>query len=61
MTGVELLIFVSCIAIDGDSLKCDSQNVRLWGIDAPEMQQYCRSFDQPYLCGLEARKAMEKE
>ncbi len=25
-----------CVAIDGDSLRCDGENIRLLGIDAPE-------------------------
>ena len=31
-----------CIAIDGDTLKCESENIRLLGIDAPEMPGHCR-------------------
>ncbi|QIQ87958.1 thermonuclease family protein [Erythrobacter sp.] len=27
---------LSCVAVDGDSLRCDDERIRLLGIDAPE-------------------------
>lgn len=39
---------------DGDTLRIGSQNVRLWGIDAPELEQACGA--KP--CGMEARAAL---
>jgi micrococcal nuclease len=30
-----------CIAIDGDTLNCDGERIRLLGIDAPEMPGHC--------------------
>lgn len=33
---------VGCRAIDGDTLRCGSERIRLIGIDAPEMPGHCR-------------------
>lgn len=30
------LIFVACLAIDGDTLRCGPERIRLTGIDTPE-------------------------
>lgn len=34
---------VACRAIDGDTLDCDGERIRLNGIDAPEMPGHCRA------------------
>ena len=44
--------------IDGDSLRVAGHEIRLAGIDAPELHQTCRRAGQPYACGLEARAAL---
>lgn len=31
-----------CTAIDGDTLRCGSERIRLLGIDAPELRGHCR-------------------
>jgi len=31
-----------CIAVDGDTLRCGAERVRLLGIDAPELPGHCR-------------------
>lgn len=31
-----------CIAVDGDTLRCGSERIRLNGIDAPELPGHCR-------------------
>ncbi|PZQ23986.1 MAG: nuclease [Sphingopyxis macrogoltabida] len=36
-----LEVIVGCFAIDGDTLNCDGEIVRLLGIDAPEMPGSC--------------------
>lgn len=32
----------ACIAVDGDTLRCGSERVRLLGIDAPELPGHCQ-------------------
>ena len=48
------------LVIDGDTIKIDSNKIRLFGIDAPEKKQKCKkiflsiyifSFDKSYDCG----------
>lgn len=34
--------FIGCRAIDGDTLRCGRERIRLLGIDAPEMPGHCR-------------------
>ncbi|MCA0433765.1 MAG: thermonuclease family protein [Proteobacteria bacterium] len=45
-------------AKDGDSLTLNDTEVRLFGIDAPELHQTCGSPDGEYPCGREARTAL---
>jgi endonuclease YncB( thermonuclease family) len=43
-------------AIDGDSLKVAGQDIRLKGIDAPEISQYCQNnVGREYACGVVAK------
>jgi endonuclease YncB( thermonuclease family) len=42
-------------AIDGDSLRLGGREIRLWGIDAPEMRQQCRVGGKDQPCGRDAR------
>ena len=44
--------------IDGDSLRVGAEEVRLEGVDAPELQQTCERAGRPYPCGEEARAAL---
>ena len=39
------LILASCFAVDGDTIRCGSERVRLLGIDAPEIHG-CPSYRQ---------------
>jgi len=41
--------------IDGDGLKIEGQSVRLWGIDAPELDQTCTLEGRETPCGEDAR------
>jgi endonuclease YncB( thermonuclease family) len=41
--------------IDGDTLEIHGSRIRLWGVDAPESTQLCRSEDsERYRCGAQA-------
>lgn len=39
-----LSLFLACtlVAVDGDTLRCGRERIRLLGIDAPEMAGHCR-------------------
>jgi endonuclease YncB( thermonuclease family) len=43
---------------DGDSLRVNGVEIRLKGIDAPELRQTCEREGQPYRCGQEARSVL---
>lgn len=45
-------------ARDGDSLRVARQEVRLWGIDAPEFDQSCDREGRAWDCGRAARAAL---
>ena len=48
-------------AIDGDSLRKDSGELRLFGIDAPELHQTCANrMGGDYPCGREAQRALAR-
>jgi endonuclease YncB( thermonuclease family) len=40
--------------IDGDTIEVDGERVRLFGIDAPESEQYCEAGGGEYPCGTMA-------
>ncbi len=46
--------------VDGDSIEIAGSDIRLKGIDAPEMAQVCRRGGQPYRCGDEARRHLAR-
>jgi endonuclease YncB( thermonuclease family) len=47
------------VAVDGDSLRRDGRDYRLFGIDAPELHQSCTDrYGVSYACGQGARKAL---
>src|SRR5512134_2004810 len=37
--------------IDGDTIVVAGERIRLQGIDAPELQQTCTAYGQPWACG----------
>jgi len=42
-------------AADGDTLTLGADRIRLFGIDAPELQQTCQRGGQSWACGAEAK------
>jgi endonuclease YncB( thermonuclease family) len=46
--------------IDGDTLQIDDHTLQLYGIDAPELGQYCQRGDDLWACGLEAAMFLQK-
>lgn len=45
--------------IDGDSIRIDNQDIRLAGIDAPELRQICKEGDKDFRCGVTAKQHLE--
>jgi endonuclease YncB( thermonuclease family) len=43
---------------DGDGFRIGGERVRLWGIDAPELDQQCSRDRTAYPCGIDARDAL---
>jgi endonuclease YncB( thermonuclease family) len=57
--GARLL--TSAIAIDGDSLRAGGDEIRLLGIDAPELRQTCRDQrGKDWSCGRAARDELRR-
>ena len=44
--------------VDGDGLRVGSERLRLWGIDAPELDQECKRDGANYPCGKQSRAAV---
>ena len=52
-------ITAPAIVTDGDSIKIDSQRIRILGIDAPEAKQSCQRDGEPWQCGKSATEALK--
>lgn len=46
------------LILDGDTLEVGGQRFRLFGIDAPELDQVCQRAERAYPCGEVARAAL---
>ena len=55
---------------DGDTIKINDQKIRLFGIDAPEIKQFCKevylsflifNFKRDYKCGEKSTNALKKK
>lgn len=49
------------LAIDGDSLRLDGAEIRLTGIDAPELDQTCERDGRPWRCGQAAKAYLAQQ
>ena len=57
VTGLRSVERVSAVAVDGDSLRTGVTDIRLSGIDAPELSQTCRDeHGRVWACGSEAHR-----
>jgi len=45
---------------DGDSFELEGFEIRLYGIDAPELHQTCERDGKEYDCGKQARRFLQK-
>ena len=47
--------------IDGDTIILNSEKIRFYGIDTPEIKQTCTdNYGHTYLCGVKAKLELEK-
>jgi len=46
--------------LDEDSIALQGNRVRLWGIDAPELNQTCLRGGQAWACGRDAARALDR-
>ena len=47
--------------IDGDTIILNSEKIRLYGIDTPEIKQTCTdNYGHTYLCGIKAKLELKK-
>lgn len=53
-----MTILGSTRVVDGDSLYVGGTEIRIYGIDAPELAQTCQRAGQPWTCGAEAARAL---
>ena len=42
MIPLALAVLAQCIAVDGDTIRCGDERIRLIAIDAPEMPGHCQ-------------------
>ena len=45
---------------DGDSFVLNGEEIRLWGVDAMELTQFCQKAGRDYLCGQLAKAHLQK-
>ncbi|AQX19700.1 thermonuclease family protein [Bartonella sp. WD16.2] len=50
----------NAIIIDGDSIRIGDVMIRLVGIDAPELRQFCGTEAERYPCGIKAKEHLQK-
>jgi endonuclease YncB( thermonuclease family) len=50
----------NAVVRDGDTLKIKGINIRLYGLDAPELKQPCYKNDVKWMCGVDSKNELEK-
>jgi endonuclease YncB( thermonuclease family) len=53
-------IYGSATVVDGDTLRMDDTRIRLFGIDAPELDQSCSKDGAKWQCGREAFERLSR-
>ena len=46
--------------IDGDTIRIKNNKIRLYGIDAPELNQFCKNENKLWACGKESKNLLNK-
>lgn len=46
--------------IEADLIELNGTKLRLWGVDAPESEQWCTKNGRQWRCGVEAQKALRE-
>lgn len=59
VTASAQMVSGSAEAIDGDSLSVSGLPFRLFGIDAPELQQTCNRAGEVWACGEESKRQLQ--
>ncbi|HEX2884896.1 thermonuclease family protein [Vineibacter terrae] len=54
----ETILSGTAAGLDEDSIALQGQRVRLWGIDAPAVEQTCKRGGKPWTCGRDAARAL---
>ncbi|HJQ57606.1 MAG TPA: thermonuclease family protein [Vineibacter sp.] len=54
----ETILSGTAAGLDEDSIALQGKRVRLWGIDAPGLDQTCKRAGKPWACGREASRAL---
>lgn len=56
---VDLAVSGPARVIDGDSIRVEGVEIRLRGIDAPELAQTCTRAGETWRCGVDATRALK--
>jgi len=56
----ETILSGTAAGLDEDSIALQGQRVRLWGIDAPGLEQTCKRGGKPWACGRDAARALSR-
>lgn len=56
----ETILSGTAAGLDEDSIALQGQRVRLWGIDAPGLDQTCKRGGKPWACGRDAERALSR-